>query len=103
MLEIELNKLKMEYLKLITSLIRFEIDGKKCEEILVKSKALEQRLETMMENYKRELLNNQIFQLTTPDMNIDQIFGYFVFALNNNLKVCFYFACKTLKRLCYIF
>ena len=55
----------------------FEINGKKCEEILVKSKALEQRLETMMENYKRELLNNQIFQLTTPDMNIDQIFGYF--------------------------
>ena len=55
----------------------FEIDIKKCEEILVKSKALEQRLGPMIENYKRELLINQPFQLTTNDIKIDKIFGSF--------------------------
>ena len=55
------------------------IDGKKCEEILVKSTALKERLGPMIENYKRELMINQIFQLNTPshEIKIDQIFGSF--------------------------
>ena len=57
----------------------FEIDSRKFEEILVKSTALKQRLGPMIENYKRELMINQIFQLNTPshEIKIDQIFGSF--------------------------
>ena len=36
-----------------------------------------QRLEPMTKHYKRRLLKNKIFQLTTRDINIDQIFGSF--------------------------
>ena len=57
----------------------FEIDGKKCEEILVRSTALKERLRPMIKNHKRELLINQTFQLTTPthEIKLDQIFGSF--------------------------
>ena len=55
----------------------FEIDGKKWQEILVKSTALKQRLGPMIEKYKRELLINQTFQLSTNEIKIDQIFGSF--------------------------
>ena len=55
----------------------FEIDGKKCEEILVKSTTLKQRLEPMMEEYRQGLMRNKTFKLTTLEINVDQIFGSF--------------------------
>ena len=68
---------KMELDALYNGFDSFKIDGMKCEEILEKSKALKQRLEPMMEQYKLELLINQTFEFTTQDINIDQIFGSF--------------------------
>ena len=75
----------------------FEIDGKKCEEILLNATALKQRLEPTMENYKRELLKYQVFQFTTHDIKIEKIFGSFeiigVRNLNNFSEVRYKFTC----------
>ena len=56
----------------------FEINGKRCEEILSKCTKLQLDLNPLMKTFKDNLLNNKVYELVTEELKMSELFGRMV-------------------------
>jgi len=82
----EACKLEMNELK--DKLDSFEMDCKKFEEVLLKSKALQEKMDLAMNKYKFGLQGNKSYRLGSKKIKISKVFGSIeTFNLKNNFSV----------------
>ncbi len=84
----EACKLEMNELK--DKLDSFEMDCKKFEEVLLKSKALQEKMDLAMDKYKLGLQGNKSYRLGSKKIKISKAFGTietFNYDLNTNFSV----------------
>ena len=69
---------KVTVAELNDSFDSFEINGKRCEEIVIKCNELKVKMDPLINDFKKELLGNAPIELVYKEIKIDQVFGTFV-------------------------
>ena len=69
------RKFKSELNEINEKFDSFEIDEKRCQEILAKCMELKENLNPIIENFKNDLLINQSYEFITKEFKINEIFG----------------------------
>ena len=69
---------KLKYAELHDRFDSFEINGKRCEEIVIKCNELKVKMDPMISDLKKKLLENMPIELVCNDVRIGDIFGTLV-------------------------
>ena len=70
-----LDECKLTLAEINDSFDSFEINGKKCEEIMSKCNELKVKMDLMISNLKKELLKNTPNELVYEEIKISDVFG----------------------------
>jgi len=84
--EVVLNACKLEVNEQKDKFESFEIYDKKFEEVLSKSKALQEELDLAMNKYKFGLQGNKSYRLESKEIKISEVFGSLA-TLNYDLRI----------------